>query len=139
MFQSPDLKSFFEDLASAFARGDVAAAIAPFQTPASISVAEKSLYVEDKDQALTVMMQYRANLKVEGYARTMATLHHTETAPDGTVRVLLTWTHLNRSGAEISHLDASYFLRPSQTGWVIFLIEVTSQPIPRLAAGLPIH
>lgn len=131
--------AFFDDLARAFAQGDMCTATSPFCTPATVMVANKELYVHDLDQARAMLLLYRDNLLVEGYDCTRATLHHVETARSGETRVLLTWTHFNTSGADISHLDLCYFLQPIADSWVITKIEVASVPKPRLAAGLPIH
>lgn len=135
------IQDFLTDLADAFRRCDMAKAVKPFATPATIAIAGQTLYVQDLTQAIAILNTYHDNLRVEGYANTLVTVHHEHERKDGQVRALVTWTQVNRSGAKISALDISYLLEPTDTdqGWRIVLTEMINEPIPRLSAGIPIH
>lgn len=135
------IQDYLTGLAESFRLGDFTKAVDSLATPATIAIAGQSLYVHDIQHAIMMLNMYRDNLRVEGYARTLLTIHHEEQRHDGQVRVLLTWTQVNQSDGVISTLDVSYLLEPADTaeGWRIILIEMISTPKPRLAAGIPIH
>lgn len=134
------LSSFLARKAELFSEGQLQAACANHAVPTTVYIGGQKLFAGDLCSLGTALANYRANLLVEGYAKTEVEILHQCQSPDRGVRALLVWRHFTRTGALLREAEASYFFDRDANGrWVVTLAEFLRDPPARLMSGIPVH
>lgn len=131
------LEALFHQKAASFDAGDLARATQSIDTPTSIFMGDKLVFIEDQAALVRATGQVRANLIEQGYHSTTFEILTQKIVGARSVCVSLRWLHLRQCGSIMNTVMARYYCtKYEKRGWRVSIVEFDRTGRDVLTKGL---